>query len=77
MKVQRQVRNSIKTCDGLRPILGILDRLNPAVDIVVSSIHISLIFVIMQPRIRLNRFLLTQRLANTARLLPIWSGVGW
>lgn len=38
MKVQRQVRNSIKTCDGLSgPILGILDRLNPAVDIVVSG----------------------------------------
>ncbi len=39
MKVRRQVPSSIKkTCDGLSgPILGILDKLNPAVDIVVSG----------------------------------------
>lgn len=56
-----------KTCDGLSgPILGILDRLNPAVDIVVSGhTHQSYICDYATKKIQLSHSYLLQ-LANTA-----------
>ena len=69
MKVRRQVRSSIKTCDGLSgPILGILDKLNPAVDIVVSGHTHQSYICDYATKIQLNHSYLLQ-LDNMARLL--------